>query len=211
MLVKLDVSTQLRADSSGRRSIWPVATFALVAANLLAWCAVAWFYQLSPLATQNSKLLLRAGAVNGELLRAGEWWRIVTSQFLHVHFPHFIFNMIALFLLGGMFERGVGSWRLAVLYFGSGIVGQVAGVVATPVLVSSGASQAIMGLAGGDAIRRINRSETRNAGLAVLLIFVAVQVALDVATAGYIKAGHLGGFIAGAILGFVMRPSETSV
>lgn len=108
----LKLLTQVRADPSGQRLTWPVTTFALITVNLVAWCAVAWFYHLSPLASQNSALLLRAGAVNGELLPAGEWWRLITAQFLHVHFLHFIFNMVALMLLGGMLERESGSWRL---------------------------------------------------------------------------------------------------
>jgi rhomboid protease GluP len=191
-----------------RRFIWPVATCAGVALNLAAWCAVAWVYGLSLLEAHNSALLLRAGAVNGELLRAGEWWRLVSSQFLHVHFPHVIFNLLALTLLGAMLEREMGAWRVACLYVGSGLVGQLVGVAATPALVSSGASQAVMGLAGATAFGLFRRPEGRNVRLTILLAFVAVQVALDVATAGYVKAGHVGGFGAGALLAYALRRAD---
>lgn len=200
---------RFRAGQSGRRFIWPVATCAIILLNLIAWFAVAWVYHLSPFAAQNSALLLRAGAVNRELLVAGEWWRIITSQFLHVHFPHLIFNMLSLLLLGGMLELDAGSWRLVVLYLMSGAVGQLIGVAAAPALVSSGASQATMGLAGGVAVSlfRHRLSTTR---LIILLAVVAVQSGLDLAAAGYIKAGHLGGFLAGAVIGYVLYRHTTS-
>lgn len=194
----------------GQRFNWSVITCALIALNFTAWCAVAWAYDLSLLAPQHSLRLLQVGAVNGELLRAGEWWRILTSQFLHVHFPHLIFNMLALLLLGGLLEREFGSWRILVLYLGSGVAGQIIGVVATPSLVSSGASQAIMGLAGGKAIVLLRRTRSHTAELIVLLAYVGVQIILDVMSAGYIKAGHLAGFCAGALIAYLACRPATS-
>jgi rhomboid protease GluP len=194
-----------------RRCSWPIITCALIALNLIAWCAVAWVYDLPLLAPQHSLRLLEVGAVNGELLRAGEWWRILTSQFLHVHFPHLIFNLLALLLLGGLLEREFGSWRLLVLYMSSGIVGQIIGVVASPTLVSSGASQAVMGLAGGVTMVSFGRAaRNRTRWLIVLLAYLAIQIGLDVRSAGYVKAGHLAGFFAGALIAlFAFRPTAS--
>jgi rhomboid protease GluP len=197
-------SNQTGRRRSGRRFEWPVATCALAAASLLAWFAVAWSYQLPPFGTQNSALLLRSGAVNGETLGAGGWWRILTSQFLHVHFPHLIFNMAALLLLGRASEREFGPWRLLALYFFSGVVGQLLGVAAAPLLVSSGASQAVMGLAGGALVARLRRPRGGARGLIVPLAFVGVQCALDLFVSGGIKAGHWGGFCAGVLVACVM-------
>jgi rhomboid protease GluP len=201
----LKLLTQFRADLLGQRFTWPVVTFVLITVNLMAWCAVAWVYHLPPLASQNSALLLRAGAVNGEMLHAGEWWRIIISQFLHVNFLHLVFNMIALLLLGGMLERESGSWRLIVLYSGSGVIGQLIGVAATPALVSSGASQAIMGLVGGTAVGLFRRPYGHTASIVILLAVIIIQATLDAAAVGYIKAGHLGGFCAGAAIGLLLR------
>lgn len=183
------------------------ATLTLIALNLAAWGAVAWAYGLSPLAPQNSALLLRAGAADGATLRAGELWRVVTSQFLHVHLPHLLFNMLALLLLGRVLERETGRRRLLVLYLGGGTVGQVAGVAATPELVSSGASQAIMALAGAAVVRLCSQTRERRALLVITAIYIAVQTALDLRAAGHVKAGHLAGFCAGALVGyFIARP-----
>jgi rhomboid protease GluP len=189
---------------------WPPATCAIISLNLVAWIAVARIFNLSPFARQHSTLLLRAGAANWQLLSEGEWWRILISQFLHVNLPHMLFNMLALLLLGGMLERDLGAWRFLVLYFVSGSVGQLVGVAATPALVSSGASQAVMGLAGGVASGLLRRRSKQTARLITMLVLVCIQFGLDILAAGYIKAGHWGGLLAGAVIGFLLYRQKAS-
>jgi rhomboid protease GluP len=184
---------------------WPIAVLVLIIMNLITWCAVAWFYHLPLFTAQNSILLLRVGAVNGLLLSAGQWWRIITSQFLHVHFLHLLFNMLALLLLGSVLEREFGSLQLVVLYLGSGIIGQLAGVMAAPLLVASGASQAVMGLAGGMFVGLLSQPRRRALWLVILLAIIGIQVALDLISSGGIKVGHLAGFCAGIVTYFVYR------
>ncbi|MDT7689581.1 MAG: rhomboid protease GluP [Acidobacteriota bacterium] len=203
-------SVRFRAEDTtpGPRFGWPVTTCALIASNVAAWGAVAYVYGLSPIASQNSELLLRVGAINGTLLGAGEWWRIVTSQFLHVHFAHLVFNMIALFTLGRMLEPEFGAARLLAMYFCGGAVGQLASVLVAPALVGSGASQAVMGLAGSAAVVLFRRPHARTMRLIVLLVYVVIQIALDLFAVDYVKAGHVCGFIAGAVLGRVLLRSR---
>lgn len=179
-------------------------TWTLISLNLISWLMVAWLYHLPPLKAHDSYLLLRVGAANGDSLSAGEWWRIITSQYLHVYFPHLVFNMTALLLLGAPLERAFGSVRFALLYAISGSIGQVVGIVAAPALVSSGASQAVMGVAGAAAVTLFRR---RGAGaylLTVLLVVVGIQAGLDIMVARTVKAGHWGGLCAGAVVGYVL-------
>jgi membrane associated rhomboid family serine protease len=180
----------------------------LIAVSLIAWFAVAWGYHLNPVAAQNSILLLRAGAVNGELLRAGEWWRIFASQFLHVYFLHLIFNMASLFLLGRELERELGSLRFAAVYVISGSASQLISVMAAPALVTSGASQAVMGIAGATVSSFLRRRESGKFQLVVLLTVIGITAALDLAAAGRIKPGHFGGLCAGAVLGWIISLDE---
>lgn len=195
----------MKVELWGRRYVVPFVTLALIAVNLLAWFTVAWTYHLSPFAAQNSALLIRAGAVNGELLRAGEWWRIITSQFLHVHFPHLFFNLLALLLCGALLEQEQGSWRLALIYFVSGVAGQIAGVLATPALVSSGASQTVMGLAGGALVELLRRPQRKILWVMIVPVIVFIQAALDLVSSGGLKAGHLAGFCAGAATTYALH------
>ena len=181
-----------------------VVTWTLIALNVISWGVVAWLYGLPLFRAHNSYLLLRVGAVNGDLLWAGEWWRIVTSQFLHVYFAHLVFNMAALLFLGVVLERAFGSLRFALLYVISGSIGQVVGVVAAPALVSSGASQTVMGIAGAAAIKLLKQRESGASLIIILLAVVGIQLGLDIVVARTIKAGHWSSLCAGAAIGYML-------
>ncbi len=168
----------------------------LFATIIISWIVVALALEQSMLAVQHSRYLLRFGAINGAILEAGEWWRVLVSQFLHVHAPHMLFNALAVLAVGALLESGVGRWWLAHIYFVGGSIGQLASVGFYPSLVSSGASQALMALCGAALVM----CRTRIAYGIVVPILV-VQLALDLRAVGTIKAGHGWGLAAGVVLG----------
>jgi rhomboid protease GluP len=168
----------------------------LFATIIASWIVVAFALDQSMLAVQNSRHLLKFGAINGALFEAGEWWRLFVSQFLHVHAPHMLFNALAVLAIGALIENSVGRWWLAFVYLVGGSIGQLAGVAFHPSLVSSGASQALMALCGA----ALATCRTRVAYVIVVPILV-IQLALDLNAAGTIKAGHGWGFVAGVLLG----------
>ena len=190
--------------TSNQHATWPAATLALVAANFLSWFAVSWLLSLPLLRAHNSYFLLRASALNADLLYAGQWWRVITSQFLHVHFAHLIFNMAALLLLGAALERHLGPLHFVLLYAVGGSIGQLAGVASTPSLVSSGASQAVMAVAGARAVGLLRGRAGGLAPTIILLTVVGVQLGLDMLVAGTFKAGHWSGLCAGASIGYLL-------
>lgn len=126
----------------------PLIASALCILNLLGWCLVSIVGAVSHGTRAPSDILhalthhidsttlLRFGAVDGATLRAGGWWRLLTSQFLHVEPAHLLFNVVGLLVLGGMLEREFGHWRFAILYFGAGTVGQLASVLFASTLIS---------------------------------------------------------------------------
>ncbi len=199
----------IREEILRQRVAW--VTWTLIAVNFISWFMVAWLYDLPLLTVHNSYVLLRAGAINGNLLWAGEWWRIVTSQFLHVYFLHLIFNMAALALLGAALESAFGSLRFALLYLFIGSVGHVLGSIVTPSHVASGASQAVMGIAGVMAVILFRRRESGTFIFIVLLAVLTIQLGLDIAVAHTIKTGHWSSLCLGAIMGYVLSryPKET--
>jgi rhomboid protease GluP len=111
----------------------------LAASIVVAWFAAAYFLGQSPLASQRSGLLLELGAVNGGVLETQQWWRLVTSQFLHVHLLHMLFNALCIWIVGGFIEQASGAWRAWVIYFVGGCLGQAASVMGYPTLVTLGA------------------------------------------------------------------------
>src|SRR3990170_8464773 len=64
-----------------------------------------------------SSPLITDGGVSGPAIEDGEYWRLVTSGFLHAGLFHLMLNMLSLWILGQMLEPAVGRWRFALIYF----------------------------------------------------------------------------------------------
>ncbi len=84
---------------------------------------------------------------------AGEWWRLLSANFLHFGILHLFTNMLALFLLGRVVELNLGTARYLCVYFSSGIGSMLFFSLLSLKrgennLVLVGASAAIMGLIG---------------------------------------------------------------
>jgi rhomboid protease GluP len=172
------------------------ASFSVAILILVAWCGAAACLGQTLIAPQRSLLIPYLGGISGEVFSSHEWWRLLTSQFFHVHFMHMIFNCLCLFLVGGSIEQAY-RWRVFLLiYLVGGIAGQAASVLFYPTLVSDGASQALMALCGAALILVMRQSL-----LAATLLIIAVQVGLDLHAVGTIKAGHGFGFVAGLLIG----------
>jgi rhomboid protease GluP len=156
--------------------------------------------------------LLFFGANYGPLTLGGQWWRLLTSTFIHIGFLHLAFNMQALWRLSILTERLYGNWAFFVLYILSGLGGSVASMWSTPNTVSAGASGAIFGVAGGLVVflylgkMPFPRTAIRGI-LTSTLIFVGYNLLYGFTSPGIDNAAHLGGFVAGAVVGALLtRP-----
>ena len=94
----------------------------LVLINIAAWAIMEQHG-----GTHDRHTLLRFGAVYSPLLYAGEWWRLVTAQFIHIGVRHLFGNMAALLVLGGLTVRILGPGRLLFVYVVAGGCGNLAG------------------------------------------------------------------------------------
>lgn len=133
-----------------------------------------------------------------------EWYRLVTSGFVHFGIIHLAFNMFALYQLGQMVERAIPRVQFALLYFASLLGGSLGALLVegTNPSLTAGASGAVFGLLGAAAVglhrRGINIFST-GIGTALLLnLFITFSIS------GISIGGHLGGLAAGGICGFVM-------
>ena len=98
----------------------PVVTIGLIVVNVLA-------FALERGGDQTSQAYQR-GALVGSLVGDGEWWRLVTSGFLHATVAHIVLNMLGLWFLGSALELYVGPYRFAAIYF-LGLLGGAAGAL----------------------------------------------------------------------------------
>ena len=83
-----------------------------------------------------------------KIKKRGQVWRFVTPVFLHASFTHLCLNLLSTIVIGSGLENGLGSWKLATLYFVSSIGGVLFSCTFNPLAYSVGASTAIFGLIG---------------------------------------------------------------
>ena len=157
----------------------------------------------------DSEVLKSLGANVPSLVWSGQWWRLLTSLFIHIGPLHLLVNCYGLYQLGTMFETLMGSrWMLAV-YLASGIGGAIASVFFMRGGLSAGASGAIFGLLGallGFLMRR--RSRLMPSGkqlLSSLLLWAGINVVLGLSLPHIDNAGHAGGAVTGLVLGLLLR------
>jgi rhomboid protease GluP len=156
--------------------------------------------------------LLPLGSNCGPFTTDGDWWRLLTSMFLHAGLIHLAFNMWALASFGPVVERLYGSVSYALVYFVAGAAGSLASVTWNPAVNSIGASGAIFGILGaliaaqmrGDgSIPKSVLQPFRNSSL----VFAGCALFAGLLSNGVDNADHLGGIAMGFIMGLVLsRP-----
>ena len=168
-------------------------------------------------ATHDEQQLIRLGANLPSVFATHEYWRFLASMFLHGdgtrsgNAMHLAFNLIALLQLGSLFETMFGTRRFLVVYFATGIFASFCSAGRMWLLgiangASVGASGAIFGILGA-FIFSIRRSplygSDRGARSLVpqFLFWIAVNVGLGMSIEGIDLTAHLGGLIAGIVLG----------
>ncbi|MBP2078191.1 rhomboid family intramembrane serine protease [Oceanobacillus polygoni] len=148
--------------------------------------------------------LIDMGAKYNPSIIEGEWWRIVSSMFLHIGFLHLLMNMLAVYYLGTAIERIFGRMRFLFIYFLAGIGGGLASFAFTT-NVSAGASGAIFGLFGallffGIIYKRIFFQTMGTNILIILLINIVLGFSIEQIDMGAHIGGLLAGFLASAMI-----------
>lgn len=150
-----------------------------------------------------SELVLRGGLF-GPAVAEGQWWRIVTSGFLHADnfILHVLFNGYLLYQLGHMLEPGVGTSRFTALFAGGLFGGSAGALLLSYEGLTIGASGAVFGLMGAAMVllrrRGINPWRTSIGTLVIInLVFTFMAPGVSI-------GGHLGGLIGGALVAVPM-------
>jgi rhomboid protease GluP len=149
------------------------------------------------------------GALVPSLVRAGQWWRLVTFNFLHIGLMHLMFNSSALFSIGPQVEGIFGSQKFVFAYVATGVGSGVASLLFLPG-GTAGASGAIFGLIGLMAVYGYRLGGSLGRGLMrQMLIWAAFGIMFGFFL-GANNVAHVGGFLAGGALGFVLAPDAPS-
>jgi membrane associated rhomboid family serine protease len=136
-------------------------------------------------------------ALFGPAVDHGDWWRLITSAFLHGSVLHILFNMLALWWLGAPVELAIGRVRYLGLYLVSGLAGAAGALIANPNAITVGASGAIFGLLGAGLILEWQATGSLAGNYLMLIV---INLAISFAVPGISIGGHLGGLIGGIVI-----------
>ncbi|MGW4866670.1 rhomboid family intramembrane serine protease [Streptomyces chartreusis] len=178
----------------------------LVTKILIGICLAVFLVQLSvgDRFTDNFTLVGRAyfpvlGEVEG--VAEGQWYRMLTSMFLHGGYVHILFNVLSLWWIGGPLEAALGRARYITLYFVSGLAGSaLTYLIADANQPSLGASGAIFGLFGATAVlmRRLQYD------MRPIIALLVINLIFTFGWGNIAWQAHIGGLVAGVVIGYAM-------
>ena len=198
-----------------------IVTPILVALNVLYWVLITFVtfvyrqYLLTQAYQTGSKesfvekiqtLLVYFGVSNKFLVLDGQYWRLISSLFIHGSFSHLFFNMYALIYLGLMAENKLGWKKFLTIYLLSGICGGFISLLFHEVGYIFGASGAVMGVMGALIALLLNKYFEKNASRALLIstVFVTAIIILNGSLSKSTdNATHIAGMIAGFIICYI--------
>ncbi|MGP0101778.1 MAG: rhomboid family intramembrane serine protease [Solirubrobacteraceae bacterium] len=187
----------------------PQVTYALIVINVVAFLAEG---NLSFGGGPTNKVY-EEGALFGSLpgfahlgVAHGQWWRIVTSGFLHENLLHIGFNMYVLYILGLQLEPVLGRVKFGAIYAVSLLTGSLGALLVSPHAVTVGASGAVFGIMGAFAVelraRQLPLMQGRMGGVGGLIL---INLVISFTIPGISWGGHVGGLIGGAIAALLIR------
>jgi len=185
-------------------------TSALIAINLLIYVAMAVSSKQIDFSVET---LVRWGGDFAPYTRNGEWWRLLTSTFVHGGLLHVTLNMWCLLMLGPLAELAFGKFPYLTAYLATGICASLTSTFYHPNSIGVGASGAIFGVAGflitPLALKRLTiYSTSKSSALKMLLQFAVLNLVIGAAIPVVDVSAHVGGLVSGLIVGlfFALKP-----
>ena len=178
-----------------------VVTNVLIAINVIVFLVV--FFLSGGVLSGGA--LLKYGALNSYLVTSGDWYRLITSAFLHGGLLHLLFNMYSLYIVGTQIENFVGKGKYLLIYFVSALSASLMSCVITPNAISVGASGAIFGLLGalvyfGTQYRIYLSSVIKNQ----IIPLIIINLMLGFMVSSIDNAAHIGGLIGGVLIAMAL-------
>ncbi|KAJ9164158.1 hypothetical protein P3X46_023764 [Hevea brasiliensis] len=163
----------------------------------------------NPLFGPSSATLKKLGALEWErVVHKHQGWRLVTCVWLHAGIIHLLANMLCLVFIGIRLEQQFGFVRIGIIYLLSGFAGSILSSLFIRNSISVGASGALFGLLGAmlsELITNWTIYTNKAAALFTLLVIIAINLAIGILP-HVDNFAHIGGFLAGFLLGFVLLP-----
>jgi len=173
-------------------------TMLLISINILVWI----FLEYNG-GSSDFRVLLKYGAINVEWIQAtGQYYRFITSMFIHIGFAHLAFNTFSLYIFGSRLEKYIKVWQYLIIYFVAGLFGSLSSYFGSLFLgtnvIAAGASGAIYGLLGSILVLS-NASKEPLEGLNAYMMWILFifGIVYSVLSPNVDAFAHIGGFVGG--------------
>lgn len=182
-----------------------ICTVALIVINIAVFFILTMFGD-----TEDAVFMLQHGAMyEPNIIEGHEYYRIFTCLFLHFGITHLLNNMVLLGALGWNLELEIGKVRFVIIYFASGIIGNIVSLFYDLTLeqpaVSAGASGAIFGLMGALLYVVIaNRGRLGRLSGRGMLVMVALSLYFGLTSTGVDNLAHIGGVVSGFLMAVLL-------
>lgn len=159
--------------------------------------------------SEDAEWLLQCGAMyEPYILEKGQYYRILTSMFLHFGLDHLFNNMLVLWFMGGTLEQRIGHVRYLIIYLLSGILAGTASlgynIITGQTAISAGASGAIFGVVGGvTCFAILSRNQANGFTKRQMLVFIFLTFYSGFTSQGVDNVAHVAGFLTGLVLTFI--------
>ena len=169
--------------------------------------------------SENTLFMIQHGAMYTPLVLGNhEYYRLLTSIFMHFGIEHIVNNMLVLFVLGDNLERALGRVKYLIFYLLSGVGANVVSMmlsINSPVqAVGAGASGAIFGVVGGLLYAVIvNRGRLEDLSTRQLVVMIIFSLYFGFTSTGVDNVAHIAGLVIGIILAVLLyrKPKPASV
>lgn len=196
MKISDDISKHNKVDAEHIESVfkmkYPIVTYLLIALNVILY--------VIPVLTNSYDTIINNFCVYGPLIKAGQYYRIITGVFLHGGILHLAFNCYALYVIGSQLESYLGKVRYLIIYLFSAVTASLFSMIfnSNP---SIGASGAIFGLMGALVYfgyhYRVYLGNVLKSQIIPLILFNLLIGALST---GIDNFAHIGGLIGGLLI-----------
>jgi len=192
-----DINEHNRRDADKIEDVFkdkgPYITYILMAINILLY--------ILPILLGYYNEIVTNFCMHGPSIRSGEYYRLITSCFLHGNIIHLFFNMYALYVIGSQIENYFGRIKYLIIFFVSGVIGNLFSMIFNGNIPSLGASGAIFGLMGallyfGYHYRVYLGSVLKNQLIPIILLNLGLGFILS----GVDNFAHIGGLIGGVMI-----------
>jgi rhomboid protease GluP len=174
----------------------PIITVSLIIINVIVFILM---YILGK-GSQDAFTLIKFGAFQKDLILGGEYYRLITSAFLHIGIFHLLFNCYALYIIGRQLESFLGKIKFLIIYLVSALCGSLMSMI-FPISISAGASGAIFGLLGSLLYFGYNYRVYLGTVLKSQIIpLILINLIFGFMVSGINNAAHIGGLIGGILI-----------